>query len=300
MPLFILFLALIFASNPSFGERTCEKSQLNNLKSVVENCETTISGFKCKPDCHQPEKKNNHCPDVACRGQRCIGQIPSYPKPVNIFIPHNFDYSKPANLALHFHGHNAGANPSAVHIDPNDGRGDYACFAAQSKTNTIVVIPESENKCDDYRKITPSGFVQMLKEIRSATAESKMIWNDQSRLTLSGHSGAYTILNQIGKWIDSNKEVKAALQPLSGVGLFDTLYGDKPGIQNLINFMEKKGMPYSTYLTWDPDTGTAPASQAMAAVNKSNSSMTSIGARVGHNYHMMNYMTSFLSKTEPK
>ena len=167
----------------------------------------------------------------------CLSKVSNYPEPVHIFIPKKLDKTKPISMNIHFHGHNLAGYD---HFDKKYA--DYGDFLSKSKINSILVIPESKGNCSTYDKFFQSAdnsydFINASKKLFTPLAITS--------LSLSGHSGAYRVLNTIMGHRNLEENIKI---PVSGVGLFDATYGSTNSIEE---FAIKKLKTGKAFLFFD-------------------------------------------------
>jgi len=158
----------------------------------------------------------------------CKTMIVDYPRPVHFYIPQNLSSEKKLKLFVHFHGHNIeGYN----HFDKRWG--DYGSYLIESKANAVLVIPESVGNCTSYDSFFAKSansarfFLQLEKKVEEL-AQFKI-----HSLVLSGHSGAYRVLNRLMKDVNNGEDYFSAT-PLVALGLFDAIYGPIPEIVNWV------------------------------------------------------------------
>ncbi|MEQ1723340.1 MAG: hypothetical protein ABL930_09205 [Pseudobdellovibrio sp.] len=200
----------------------------DNAGSVTETASEKVnnlikSGFSC----------NKNTESVQTRGYVCKGKFSFYDQNVRIYIPEKFENTKPAKFNLFFHG----LKNNDTFQETADGRGvgDFGAMLKKSNdNNSILVVPESVNvKCGtsangnplyctgSYYQFTnnPELITQMMSSIESK-ANIKL-----GELTLSGHSGAGSILNNLmGKEMIRKKVSKLAL--------YDAIYGNTSNIKS--------------------------------------------------------------------
>jgi hypothetical protein len=185
------------------------------------------SAFACTPEA-----------DSSAVLLHCKVKLKSYPQPVHFYIPENAD----GNFAVHFHGHNLeGYN----HFDKRFG--DYGLYLSESKVTFSLIIPESLGKCSTYdtffadQKRTEDFFAEAAEFLKTETGFAG------HPVALSGHSGAYRVLNKLSAYANESDSV---LSSIKGVGLFDAVYGDIPKIEQWV--LSKKNQSfvfYSSFVT---------------------------------------------------
>ncbi len=155
----------------------------------------------------------------------CKSKTNYYADVVHFYIPLNHYSSEPSlgtSLYVHFHGHNL---KNYNHFSKIFG--DYGTYLLESRSNAILVIPESQGKCETYDHFfsDEKRTLNFFSGIKNSIQE--LIGDNVHSLVLSGHSGSYRSLNQILKYKNIFKEVRA-------VGLFDATYGDIGQIEKWI------------------------------------------------------------------
>ena len=166
----------------------------------------------------------------------CKMMVGDYPRPVHFYIPESIETSISLKVLLHFHGHNLNGYDHFYNTaKPGDGYGDYGAFLQNSKINGIVIIPESLGNCKTYdmffaKEESASNFFNGLEFIIK-----KHISNFDQQWIISGHSGAYRVVNQLAGYLNLPKtKVK---KEIIGIGLFDATYGD---VSNIELWVKKK------------------------------------------------------------
>lgn len=166
---------------------------------------------------------------------QCRGKISGYSEPVRIYF--KADMKAPSALKIHFHGHyNDEQGQKAWNYPFSDKNGNYAQMLAESKQQSILVVPESRGKVRTYinELLTApkwSAFVTQL--------ETQMGINSKVPISVSGHSGSDVMLNSIGK-ICADKSWDCSR--IKAMGLFDANYGQlvngelagRDGLKNLV------------------------------------------------------------------
>lgn len=149
----------------------------------------------------------------------CRGKIQGYSEPVRIYFKAKM--TSPTALKIHFHGHYSdGEGVQALNYPFSATNGNYAQMLADSKTQSVLVIPESRGKVKTYKQDLMaankwSAFVtqvEMQTGIRSGLP-----------ISVSGHSGSDVMLNAIGKMC-ADKSWDCAR--IKSIGLFDANYGE--------------------------------------------------------------------------
>lgn len=165
----------------------------------------------------------------------CKSKFDDYPAPVHFFIPQNSS----AHYFVHFHGHNL---DGFSHFDKRWG--DYGQYLLNSKSNSVLVIPESVGKCTTYDTFfvdpikTVKFFAAVENEIQTLTYESATIQG------ISGHSGAYRVLNRLAGYANQNF---SSLAQIKAIGMFDATYGETPEISKFVQ--TKHALFYDAFVT---------------------------------------------------
>ena len=170
----------------------------------------------------------------------CKTKLKNYPEVVHFYIPHHLDLKLPLQLFTHFHGHNLkGYN----HFSKSYG--DYGLFLLKSMANAVLVIPESLGNCETYDKFfsDKKRAVQFFSEVESEI--EKMTLMKISSVALSGHSGAYRVLNRLIGYANSEEEV---FSKISSLGLFDATYG---AISEIEKWVKNKSDSNEYFLFFD-------------------------------------------------
>ena len=156
----------------------------------------------------------------------CKTKLKNYPELVHFYIPKHLDLKLPLQLFTHFHGHNL---KGYDHFSKTYG--DYGLFLLKSKANAVLVIPESHGHCETYDKFfsDKKRAIQFYSEVESVI-ERKTLMNITT-VALSGHSGAYRVLNRLIGYANSEDET---FSKISALGLFDATYGVIPEIEKWV------------------------------------------------------------------
>ncbi len=177
---------------------------------IVQNFKR--SGFVC-------DDKNS---DRADRAIECKGQTSAYPKTVHVYIPRKLKNEKQIKKANYFfHGFRNGQT-FQKNKDNLNGVGDFAAMLEKSKAeDSILIVPESDGQCDDYKKIISNTkiFLDLQAEIEKKSGAKF------SETTLSGHSGAYLTLDALLKNPEIGHKVKS-------IAMFDSIYDSQNSLPN--------------------------------------------------------------------
>lgn len=165
----------------------------------------------------------------------CKSKLEEYPLPVHFYIPAEAS----SNYLLHFHGHNLSGYS---HFDKRWG--NYGSYLAASDSKAVLVIPESEGKCATYDDF----FSDPARTFRFLRAVEKEISGHAEGMpalrAISGHSGAYRVLNRLAGY--SLKDLPVLIN-LKAVGFFDATYGATPEVQSLVK--TRKIFLYNAFVT---------------------------------------------------
>lgn len=166
----------------------------------------------------------------------CLNLLKTYPQPVHVYIPKTLNRQASVNINIHFHGHNLNG---FSHFDKKFG--DYGEYLSQSKSNSIVIIPESKGNCatyDEFFKSPKNGEI-FFQEITSSVGDL-----NNKTYSFTGHSGAYRVLNTLLGYADLEKKLGSSLL---GVGLMDATYGSTSNVENFALEKLKKGERFLFY-----------------------------------------------------
>lgn len=184
------------------------------------------------------------------RSYRCRGPVNGYPQPVNIFLPPQLNVRLPLTLAYHLHGWWRSPEESPFFGE----NGDYAKFLAESKTNTVLIIPESTGKNETYVNSlnTADRWSAFLFQVEARLAQAGLPTRNTTPRLLSAHSGAYVTMGWIGRWTADGLITR--FQSLRGVALLDSAYGYRTG---LVQFMDIlcSNEPSVYMITYNPNEG---------------------------------------------
>lgn len=165
--------------------------------------------------------------DSTAEMTHCKIKVGDYPRPVHLYFsqPHSEKYF------VHFHGHNL---EGFSHFDKRWG--DYGQYLLNSKADAVLVVPESEGKCSTYDTYfaDPIRTKNFFDELEKETNTSVLVG-------MSGHSGAYRVLNRLSAYANKN------LLSFKAIGLFDATYSDTPEIKTYVR--EKKIFLMDAFVT---------------------------------------------------
>ena len=207
----LLILVFIIAANKVLAEAHCLFKKASNeavIFDIEEFQKICAQVFKCKIQ-----------PDSNLEVLHCTKSVGNYPKPVHLYIPTKLDLNKKVETFVHFHGHNIGHDHFYKTKNPGEGYGDYGNFLVSSEVNGVLAIPESDGNCNTYDSYfaNPKNANTFVNGILS-TVNAK-----ESALHLSGHSGAYRVLNRLASY--ANDGSAQSLKEVHSIGLFDATYG---------------------------------------------------------------------------
>lgn len=229
---------------------------------------------------------------------RCRGMIAGYSKPINVYIPTYLSATKPLALVYHFHGFwtSPGFNPFLP------DHGDFATYLTASGRNALMIVPECAGKNATFAAELSSSnaMTRFFSNIeKPITAGGLAITLDTPRV-LTGHSGAYVQLGKMGEW--SANGAVPHLKSVVGVGLFDSVYGGRPGLAKFLRVIRNHS--HGQYFSaWAPNNsaGKNAANQALqrelGAPRKNGDHQDIAFVRdngVPHMRFMRVYMTRFL------
>jgi len=157
--------------------------------------------------------------------RRCVGRMKGYSKKVAIYIPIHYPVNQnPPTLITHFQGwtyHSSFEETLAAYHLGNE--------LHASGTNKLLIVPESEGKCDTYRNELSSSdqFARFNQEVQNLLRASGLIPEampgKEPIQEITGHSGAYFPIGNILR--DASLKVRR-------VSLFDAAYCSSPGLRN--------------------------------------------------------------------
>lgn len=212
---FILFFAALgFAKIES---RSVSNFSSSSLISLLEG-----NNFICD------QKKVDS--EIELRGPtayECIGRINSYKNKVHLYIPSQvLKNDQISKLSFFFHGF-LSTNTFFKNKNNLNGAGDFAAMLEKSNAQkSVLVILESSGQCSDYEV-----FIQDPKKLLLVKGEiEKLLQVKFLELKLSGHSGAYRVVNTV----IANEEISKTVQH---VGLFDSIYDTKTNLLNIRNWL---------------------------------------------------------------
>lgn len=165
------------------------------------------------------------------RGVVCVGSFRDYPQPVRFYVSPYYQQSENKNH-IHFHGHRLqGVDTFETHAADLEGWGDYGAELVTSQFKGLLIIPESIGNCETYEKYFVSEF-----EFQDFVNDLEFFQSQQaSSVSLSGHSGAYRILNRMAGF-------PAVIESVHRLGLLDAIYSTIPHITNWINGNENNDL----------------------------------------------------------
>lgn len=178
-------------------------------------------------------------PDSSAEILHCKGYSKFYPQAIHFYIPQNLNSTKKMHLFVHFHGHNI---KGYDHFSKDYG--NYGSFLLDSMANAVLVIPESLGKCTTYefffadQKRTAQFFLEIKNNVEGMTLEKI------NSIALSGHSGAYRVLNRLLGYSNLGQE---HLIDVKALGMFDATYGATPEIVKWVNDESYKNHDYLFY-----------------------------------------------------
>jgi hypothetical protein len=232
----LIILILIILANKILAQDPCPYKKASNetvildIKDLQKIC---ASVFNCKMQA-----------DSSAEVIHCTKSVANYPKPVHLYIPTSLDLSKKVETFVHFHGHNIGYDHFHKTKIPGEGYGDYGNFLSSSNVNGILAVPESDGNCNTYDSYfaNPKNANAFLESIRSSSKAK------ETTLHLSGHSGAYRVLNRLASF--ANDGSVENLKDLHSIGLFDATYGSIAHIETWTKNHYRAGDKFLFYNTF--------------------------------------------------
>lgn len=178
-------------------------------------------------------------------GRRCFTKLASYPQPVFIFIPKQFNSEKNYSLLLYLHGH---LLPNTSFESDVLSRFQFEQKLSKLNRNLIMVMPMSSGPAQDYDDYffrhpqAKDNFFLFMSDLNEYLVNQKIPFEKQHKLVLAGHSGAYRHLATFMNY---------DLPKLSEVYLFDCLYNkyEAPQIfaETFLRFKEENKRILSIY-----------------------------------------------------
>lgn len=248
------------------------------------------AGYKCG---NAGQQKQQPAPALRCRGK-----IAGYSKPINVYIPLALSGAKPLTLVYHFHGFwtSPGFNPFLPE------HGDFGGYLAASGRNALLIVPECAGKNETFAAELASApaMTRFFSNVESPFTRGGLTVSVETPRVLTGHSGAYVQLGKMGDWA-ANGAVPH-LRSVVGVGLFDSVYGGRPGLAKFLRVIRNHS--YGQYFSaWGPgnSAGKNAANQALqrelGAPRKDGEHQDIVFVRdnsIPHMRFMRTYMTRFL------
>ncbi len=282
-------ITAIFLFSISFfqaGAQNCDDCTPDTLKLVRG---LTQQGILCP----------SQIPKASPRALRCRGNIRSYSRPVNFFIPTQLRLSQPISLVYYFHGFLFSAGESAF----TGKNGDFGKYLADAGVNAILVAPESLGKNTTYNTElnTPEKAQRFFNFTDAILTTAGLPVASQSTLRLlSGHSGAYVILSRLGAWAAS--AAVPTLNSLKGIALLDSVYGFREGLVQVIQALCRDSRPYYLLAFNPADGSTSKRNANLQLYRRLTSPPLCPQARIrlvqdrssGHYDFPRNYLTHFL------
>ena len=165
--------------------------------------------------------------EISVRGIQCKGKVDSYPEPVHIYIPKNYNKSDSNSFNVFFHGFESSVNIFQVNKKDTNGMGDFgARLNASEKNNGILVVPESRGEGVTYQKYFQDGTGKNFELFKNQIEQ--LTDNKFSKITLAGHSGGYLPVTALLKYPSVGDKVNRA-------ALFDGTYKTSYPIADWLN-----------------------------------------------------------------
>lgn len=261
-PHFALALALLLASALAGHSENSMAETTRPGQGAPQAAQSTARGSGHDNMVQRLRQLSFDCTSVRGQATRCIGRVPNYPQPVRIYVPENYVRTGQEPLALHFHGHNGNGTAETAHFV--NGYGDFETWLANSGSRQLLIIPTSTGNSSTYNSLfrpdspreTGENFNRLVSSLEDVTGTS---FND---LALSGHSGAYAAIGALGL-VPQDRPEGARVRQISGIGLFDAIYGRSNQIMNWANRLNtRRTLLYNLYA--EPGTTTALVPQTRA------------------------------------
>ena len=192
----------------------------NDIKKISSACSVSEDAQKMIERFEKNGFSCTHGEDES-RALQCTGKVIGYPENVRVYFSPDYKESKKKVSANYFfHGFRSAQTFS---VNKNDTK-NPSDFAAQFKealnTESILIIPESQGRCETYGQFFQDGAFKKFHDEVSKIASIKF-----DAIKLAGHSGAYRVLDQIIKKTEIKSKVKKIL-------FLDSIYGDLPGVKS--------------------------------------------------------------------
>lgn len=219
-----IFCLIILSLHLEVLAQSCNSNAQTNLGAIASTIcsedslkmieQLKSQGFRC----------DSPAENIPKRGVLCKGKLGNYSQPVRIYVSPNYKAKSPASINLHFHGHRLnGIDTFQTNGADTTGHGDYGARLVESKSNDLLVIPESTGNCATYDtelndQAETKSFIQALESAAGLSNPS---------YKLTAHSGGARILNKVLLNGSLDGRVKA-------IGLFDAIYEDQTGVKRFL------------------------------------------------------------------
>jgi hypothetical protein len=174
-----------------------------------------------------------------------------------VLIPAAFDPTLPADVLLHFHGHDGGFAESGGKVRDEQQDRIEAQLEAAGRGQLLAILPQGDVNSsfgtqDGQKVFDTDAFIAavltMLDTIKALTPQPKI-----ARVTISGHSGAGELINEKLLGGAPGSALPAAPRALAEVALFDGVNGPHE-FEALQDFLKRKLADESAALAALPDT----------------------------------------------
>lgn len=210
-------------ANSGDGCGMCGSKQNQNLNDLKKISNTSSLSPEALALMSRFEKQGFVCTNQQDlnRSIQCSGKNLDYPENVRIYIPRNFEQD-PAGMTANyfFHGFRSGQT-FAINKSDTKNPSDFAAILHEANSpKTLLIIPESQGKCETYFKFNQEGY---FKKFHSAI--ETIVGKKIETIKLSGHSGAYRVLDNLTKKQDIKNQIQKIL-------FLDSVYSDLPGVRS--------------------------------------------------------------------
>jgi hypothetical protein len=184
-------------------------------------------------------------------GFSCRGKLKdaSYPKDVVLFVPPGFNPDSPtgSNLLMHFHGHLVSCKDGHREIPATFDGGVLDEFkfkdilASTGTTNSLLIVPESSGKNDDYKSYftDPSKFEKFTGAVAAGLNRGGITGSSGiDSIYLSAHSGAERVIENTLQ----NYDGIGWREKIRGIALLDATYGSLSSntVSSFLNLQDKQ------------------------------------------------------------
>lgn len=210
-------------ANSGDGCGVCGNKQNQNINDLKKISNISSLSSEAIAMIQRLEKQGFVCTNQqdADRSVQCLGKVLDYPEKVRIYIPRNFKPTQRSVSANYFfHGFRS-AQTFAINKNDTQNPSDFAAiYHEANNAESLLIIPESQGKCETYFKFNQEGYFKKFNEEIAKLTEQKI-----DTFKLSGHSGAYRVLDNLTKKSDIKNQIRKIL-------FLDSVYSDLPGVRN--------------------------------------------------------------------